>query len=176
MCKENVRLDKYQRLNLINQFKILEKLYPDEASYYAVNRTALAEGYELHYDWIFESVYDGLNHEQCNEVLNILDMHRAFLFSFNNLPETEQANIDFEKIKFKGFDGNNEGQLMGYVRYFIIELGRFDELKYDSKFPSFNSHSPMIESYQKMLQKWESIEVENKFNLTASQILDIIEH
>ncbi|MFA0674070.1 YfbU family protein, partial [Vibrio sp. 10N.222.51.A6] len=41
-----MKLDKKERLALVNQFLILEKLYPEEADYYAQHRQAISEGYE----------------------------------------------------------------------------------------------------------------------------------
>lgn len=36
-----------ERLFLVNQFRILEALYPDEAEYYAIQREAVSAGYTL---------------------------------------------------------------------------------------------------------------------------------
>lgn len=45
---KQMELSKLERLNLINQFFILEKLYPEDANYYATHRKAIQEGYKLH--------------------------------------------------------------------------------------------------------------------------------
>ncbi|WP_019677381.1 YfbU family protein [Arsukibacterium perlucidum] len=58
-------MDKLKRYELINQLLILEKLYPEEADYYAKNRKALENGYELHYSWLTENISDGLSEEEC---------------------------------------------------------------------------------------------------------------
>ena len=69
-----MKLNKKERLNLVNQFLILEKLYPNEADYYAEHRQALQEGYELHYKWIYENMWDGLSEEECmNKGVRFLD-------------------------------------------------------------------------------------------------------
>ncbi|MGG5870195.1 YfbU family protein [Pseudomonas peli] len=161
-------MDKLKRYELINQLLILEKLYPEEADYYSRNRKALENGYELHYSWLTENINDGLSEEQCKEVLDILDMYRSITFSWQRLHDGEEIP---ENLKFRGFDGNNETELMGYVQYFIIELDRFEELKYGKEHPYFNSHHPTLEMYRRMLTIWK----EYDFDLTNEQIASIME-
>lgn len=160
-------MDKLKRFELINQLLILEKLYPDEADTYAKNRKALEYGFQLHYDWLTENLNEGLSKEECQEVLDILDMYRSITFSWQRLNPSK----DIPKgMRFKGFDGNNEPDLRNYVQYFVIELGRFEELTYGQKFPRFNSHTRMLERYKKQLAVWKQYD----FDLTAEQITSIL--
>jgi uncharacterized protein YfbU (UPF0304 family) len=161
-------MDKLKRYELINQLLILEKLYPEESEYYANNRKALERGYELHYNWLTEHISDGLSTEQCNEILEILDMYRSITLSWNRLSKEKEIP---DKLKFKGFDGNNETAWMGYVQYFIIDLDRFRELTYGNEYPYFNSHLPMLKKYQKMLNIWKNFD----FDLTKEQINVLLE-
>ena len=161
-------MDKLKRYELINQLLILEKLYPEEADYYARNRKALENGYELHYSWLTENISDGLSEEECKEVLDILDMYRSITFSWQRLHEGEELP---EKLKFRGFDGNNETALMSYVQYFVIDLERFDELTYGKEHPYFNSHFPMLDKYRRMLSVWKKYD----FDLTEEQIASVME-
>lgn len=161
-------MDKLKRYELINQLLILEKLYPEEADYYARNRKALENGYELHYSWLTENISDGLSEEECKEVLDILDMYRSITFSWQRLHEGEELP---EKLKFRGFDGNNETALMGYVQYFVIDLERFDELTYGKEHPYFNSHCTMLDKYRRMLSVWKQYD----FDLTEDQIASVME-
>ncbi|SHK26795.1 hypothetical protein SAMN05216369_1279 [Marinobacter antarcticus] len=161
-------MDKLKRYELINQLLILEKLYPEDADYYSKNRKALENGYELHYSWLTESISDGLSEEQCKEVLDILDMYRSITFSWQRLHDGQEIP---DKLKFQGFDGNYETELMGYVQYFVIELARFDELTYGKEHPYFNSHGPMLENYRRMLAVWK----EYGFDLTEDEIASVME-
>ena len=161
-------MDKLKRYELINQLLILEKLYPEDADYYSKNRKALEYGFELHYSWLTENLSEGLTAKQCKEVLDIMDMYRSITFSWTRLHPDEEIP---ERIKFKGFDGNNESDLRSYVQYFIMELDRFDELKYGQSFPSFNSHTRMLERYRNQLNVWRNFE----FNLSEEQIASILE-
>ena len=165
-----MNLTKSERLSLIYQMKILERLYPEEAVQFSQNRTALEEGFTLHYEWIFESLRDEMSEEDCQEVLNILDMYRAITFSLQKIDGCDDLE-DHRLAKFKGFDGNNEGQRMDYVRYFIVELERYDELK-QGKLPTFNSHTRMLPTYQKMLERWG--EVERSFEMSREQIAFVL--
>lgn len=155
-----------ERLMLSNQFRILEALYPDEADVYSERRIAIEEGYELHYapDHIYAET---LTPEECREVLDILNMYRALHFS--TLRDEDPVNLSVDDVQFPGFDGNNEGTLMGYVEYFVVKLGRFEELNTGS----FNSHAQMLGRYRRMLNVWK--EAANKHELTqqeAEQILN----
>lgn len=161
-------MDKLKRYELINQLLILEKLYPEDADYYSKNRKALENGYELHYSWLTENISDGLSEKQCGEVLDILDMYRSITFSWQRLHKDIEIP---DNLKFRGFDGNNETELMGYVQYFIIDLGRFDELTYGKEFPYLNSHCQMLDKYQRMLAVWRQYH----FDLTEEQISLIME-
>ena len=117
-----------------------------------------------------ESLNDELSEEQCKEVLDILDMYRAITFGLRDLDDGD-ALRGHHRAKFIGFDGNNEGQLMAYVRYFIVDLDRYEELK-EGKLPSFNSHTPMLSTYRSMLKSWKSNA--KKFELSRDDIAAIL--
>lgn len=161
-------MDKLKRFELINQLLILEKLYPEDADGYAENRKALEYGFQLHYDWLTQNLNDGLSKEECREVLDILEMYRSITFSWKRLNPAEDIP---RRLRFEGFDGNNEPDLRNYVQYFVIELGRFEELTYGQKFPRFNSHTRMLEIYKKRLAVWKQYD----FDLTPKQITSILE-
>lgn len=166
-----MELSKKERLILSNQLKILEKLYPDEAEYYVQHRKAIEEGYSLHYGWLYENIYDDLSINECKEVLDTLDMYRAITFSYKEIEDKGdlEAHIYF---KFSGFDGNNETKQMAYTQYFIIDLDRYQELKYDQPSPDFNSHMPMISQYRKMLNEWNNCK--DKYHLAKDDIERIL--
>ncbi|CAK2832462.1 YfbU family protein [Vibrio breoganii] len=166
-----MKLNRQERLNLVNQFLILEKLYPEEADYYAKHRKAIAEGYELHYEWIYEGLWEGLSKADCQFVLEILDLYRAISFSSRHFTnETVQKHSWYQ---FPGFDGNNESSYMAYCRYFIVDLERFDELRYGQDIPDLNSHAPTIKKYKAMLDTWH--ELGKPIDLTSEQIINILE-
>ena len=166
-------LTKKERLFLANQYKILEKLYPDEADYYEECRIAIEEGYKLHYDWAAEFIRDELSEKDCREVLNILEMFSTIVSSYRKLEDNTE--IDESLICFPGFDGNKEEEVkrMSYVKYFIHTLKRYDELKHPGEYPDYNTHWPMLEIYRKMLKKWNSFG-EDKSHLAKEQIIELL--
>ncbi|MFA0289702.1 MULTISPECIES: YfbU family protein, partial [unclassified Vibrio] len=166
-----MKLDKKERLALVNQFLILEKLYPEEADYYAQHRQAISEGYELHYDWIYENLWEGLSKEECRRVLDILDMYRTIHFSAKKCADTTVKEHYW--LKFPGFDGNEESSYMAYCRYFIVDLERYDELRYGQEIPDLNSHMPTLDKYDAMLSVWEGFG--KPHTLGADKILLILE-
>lgn len=150
-----MKLSRVERIILSNQCKILEKLYPDEAAYYAETREALESGYERHYEWRYEHVLaDTMSDEECGEVIQILAMFRALHDAYTAL--TDKSGIDEWQVKFHGFDGNNEAKQMGYAAYYCsTDGGRFTELT--GKDFSFNSHMPTLARYRIMRDRWEGL-------------------
>lgn len=167
-----MELNKFERLQLINQFKILEKLYPEEEKYYSEHRQALEEGYSLHYKWIFDGLWEELSEGQCKEVLDILEMYSAITISYGQLKNKEEFQED-PWLKFRGFDGNNESHLMSYCHYFIIDLKRYEELTYGAEFPDFNSHLPSLDKYRRMLEVWSNLQ--QKYHLSPQVLKQILE-
>ncbi len=160
-----------ERVIIANQFKILEKLYPDEAEYYSNHRKALECGYKLHYADIVENFYDEMSEEECREVIDILDMYRALTNSYNRLPD--KTGIDEDKIRFDGFDGNDETSQYLYTQYYIVDLDRYNELTYGQKHPDLNSHGHRLGKYRTMLAAWKSID--DRHNLNSNQIRAILD-
>lgn len=158
--------DRYNKLNLTNQYKIIEKLYPDEADYYSRHRKALEEGYAYQYDWIFEPFSTELSIEECRYVWDVLDLHRALFSSVKRL-DTNDTNLN-KKIKFKGFDGNNETKYLVYAEYILHDLNRYMELHSND----YNTHSPTSNKYSRMLKSWEKYNKTHKLN--EQQIKEIL--
>ncbi|CEP90228.1 YfbU domain [[Clostridium] sordellii] len=167
--KGEIKLSKLERLVLSNQYRILERLYPEEADYYEVNRKAIESGFELHYEDCFSSLSDSvLTSKECEEVLDILSMYSAITFS------DRDNEVEEYYVKFRGFDLNDEyeGKRVMYARYFINDLDRFTELKYGNIYVDCNSHTKTMEKYRRMLSVWKSMDDQN--NLNKEEILKIV--
>lgn len=170
-----MKLDRKDRFIIANQLKILEALYPEEASSYAIQRTAFEEGYESHYLWAMGHISENpLAEGDTKEVVDTLDMFRAIRHCYKNLPD--KAGIDEHALRFQGYDGNDsiESRLLGYARYFVVELERFQEILEDQTGHfDFNSHSEMREVYRRMLEVWKRLPVEQRHKLTKAQLVEI---
>ncbi len=164
-----MQLSKFERLVLANQLRMLETMFPAEAEYYANHRTALEEGYVLHYEWLFEHIDEELPKDDCQFVIEVLNMHRSMHFAFKDISETSLSLTD---VRFKGFDGNEETRHFAYARYFIEDLGRFQELAEQQPHADFNSHRPMTGTYRRMLKAWH--ESEDRFELDAADVQRIL--
>lgn len=104
---------------LSNQYRILEKLYPEEAEHHARAREVLEDGYELNYDWIAEHIAERpMSEDECKEDLDILDMFSALERSYARFAE-KPAGVDERDVRFHGFDGNHETEQLGYASFLI---------------------------------------------------------
>lgn len=167
-----MKLDRKERFVIVNQLKILEALFPAEASYYAIQRTAFENGYEAHYELAMDSISnDALTEEESEEVIDTLDMFSALKRSAKSL--SDRTGLNDYSLKFRGYDGNHaeECKLLGYARYFVVELERFkDILEGQDNHFDFNSHMEVRKVYSRMLVEWKKIpsgqESGTKHNLT----------
>ena len=70
-------MTKTERLILVNQLKILAHLEPENRDYYNESIEILENGYSVFYDSITSNIYDEMQEEKGNLVLNILDLYCA---------------------------------------------------------------------------------------------------
>ncbi|MEO4187099.1 YfbU family protein [Acinetobacter pittii] len=147
-----MKLDKKDRLVLINQYKILAKLEVNDAHYYKELIEILENGYEIFYSLLDQWLDEEMPYEESRFVLNILDLYRA-------IEDLKRRTKDEELIQhsyciFKGFDGNNETEYLGFTRFLIEIQGKFQEQKqYYYQNDHLNSHFPMLDKYKRMLDK-----------------------
>jgi uncharacterized protein YfbU (UPF0304 family) len=94
-----------------------------------------------------------------NFVFDTLDMWRLIEDAYAGFSATEKARIDKEvdahakSLKFIGFDGNNEGEYMRIARFLIEKIGLYQEFKGRD----LNSHWPMVELYDQMINLFRPI-------------------
>lgn len=135
-----------ERVILANQYEILGKL-DDEQAY-----LNLAENLRDGHEWIYNqkiSVSPIFTEEQSDLVVSILDLYDVIQDSFDAL--SDKGSLTADRVKFPGFDGNNEGE---YMRFFsaLVENGQFAHVKANK-----NSHMQKVSIYKNMLDKWESL-------------------
>jgi hypothetical protein len=140
-----------ERLILANQYAILEKLSEDEddAKHYAQMRTIVQDGLTLEYGDLYSGFEkEELTEQQCNEVIDILDMYRHITDSYEALADKE--GLTASGVRFPGFDGNDhlESRYAAYVELHLDQR-KWSELQ-DRK-GNLNSHRQMLEKYRLML-------------------------
>lgn len=168
-------MDKVQKLILINQYKILSLLDPNEKEDYDKRIDALVSGYTLNQEWHIGWIGDDHPVDDCKFVLDVLDMFDRIKFSIETKKITGIPK-DY-RTKFRGFDGNDQFECwcMGYARYLFEHENRFTYLIDDKKF-DFNSHMPTARLYESMLEKYRKYDLSElpDYCLNKEQIEEII--
>lgn len=164
------KLTQLDRLMLSNQFKILRALYPDDADMYDEMLNIVERGYTGLYYELFEHIHEEVPQEVYDEVIDILNMYRAINFSFSDLSQEEKSTIPEHKLKFGGFDGNNEPYHRGIAIFLLNSQGRYQELQEEKS--SYNTHFPTLNKYRRMLRDWS--EIGKKDKLTFFEIRKLL--
>lgn len=166
-----MELSKKDRVFLINQYKILAALYPDESKHYEELITILDHGYEIFFSMIDEWVSDDMPEVEGRFVLDILNVYRVIEDVKRTSKNSEITGHSYSF--FRGFDGNNETQYMVFARFLVTEQGKFiEQEKYLNKNGNMNSHSPMLDKYGAMVDKWK--ELDSKWKLNEVEVLEIL--
>lgn len=103
------------------------------------------EGYNLH----------TVPSSTADEVGNILTMWRVLTGGYDRLSEEDQKEVlthtshrarEDGKLRFPGFDGNEESAHLSVAMFLVEKMNRFQEL--DAR--NLNSHWPMLDEYRRM--------------------------
>jgi uncharacterized protein len=133
-------MTKTERLLLMNQFRILAELIPAEADHCNKLIEVLEHGYTREYHMLTESFPEELSREISEEVVEILEMHRALHYGYTDLADKNGVNGDL--IAFRGFDANEEVRHFGYASFLIRKLGYWQESA--NAGDGLNSHFPTL--------------------------------
>jgi uncharacterized protein YfbU (UPF0304 family) len=159
-----LELTNIERLLLANQYEILCTLKSDE-SY-----SRMAENLRSGHKWLYEQhavrISDNLPESETEHVLSILGIYSDLRDSYDRL--TDKSGIDEHLVKFPGFDGNNEAELLLFARA-LSQNGNYAEtIGKDAK----NSHMPTTAMYQRMIVEWKNLG-EPRFPISRENILRI---
>ncbi|MDZ4797684.1 MAG: YfbU family protein [Bryobacteraceae bacterium] len=171
---ETTTLTPAERLQLVNQYRILEALYPDEAEHYAEHREIVAEGITIRYGELFGELSDEIDVIEGKYVCEVLDMYKMLLGSF--LALEDKQGLTEKDVRFRGFDGHSESGRLALARHFE-KLERWEDVltgDIDSHTPStIYQYPPMLERYQPMMERLASKDPFG-WRFSASQIKEII--
>ncbi|MBN1515273.1 YfbU family protein [Candidatus Sumerlaeota bacterium] len=167
-----MELEKKDRLMLINQYLILEKLDPDpdNANKYKYYQGILKHGFESEYSAFLSDIDDGLSKEDCQKVQAFLNLYRFIKNSFDALDD--KGEITEEQIRFKGFDGTYESLHLAFARHLINEKEYCSELRQGQEDSDLNSHCTMLDYYTRMFELWCKWNHPGK--MTAKQIEELV--
>lgn len=161
-------LSNYQRISLINQFKILDHISSD--SIYKQHIEVLRNGFTNFYDEIFETLSKEVPEEVSTFVHEVLNMYRS-MHTFarrNNYPDL------LEQMVFEGFDGATEFEYWDYTEFLLNFLNRYKELKDNKGDNDFNSHTSNIYQYKRQLKIWEKYNNPNFESINKDIISEIL--
>lgn len=127
---------------------------------------------------MFNEFYeDELSIEECRYVLDILEMYRGIIYSFIELTRNNNLkSLSENDVVFPGFDGNDDKECLylGYARYFVKDLGRYDEIQ-DHTMDDFNSHMPMCGKYDRMLAVWHKLSNPERYRMSEDTIKEVLD-
>src|ERR1700688_4654939 len=148
---EHKTLTPVQRLQLINQFLILEKLYPEHAKDYAERRGIIAHGYTIQYEEVFSEVFEEMDVAECKYVFDVLNLYRTLIQSYDAL--ADKKGLKAEDVRFRGFDGNNETKRWAFAEH-LKKQGKWKE----TLAGGLDSHTETsVSLYPRMLEKFAPI-------------------
>ena len=121
------------------------------------------EGFVTEYPAAFLPLQPELPRRECELLRDILDMFRTIEPSLKALPPEERTALGEHvehALTFQGFDygDDREARLATYAQY-LVSTDRWTERSRefgDSPAPG-NSHSPMLDTYQRMLSAWRPL-------------------
>ncbi|MFP1880409.1 YfbU family protein [Lonsdalea quercina] len=97
--------------------------------------------------------------ESVKYVLDILQMWSIIEYSYSELSEEDKTILQRDAAlfgnnpRFKGFDGNNESELLVAAEFIINKLDRFHEFK--GRY--LNSHATSVDGYDRMLKVFNKV-------------------
>ena len=133
----------------------------------------LEQGFVREYYREFEDLRAELSPEDCQFVVDVLDLFRLIYYSLEELgvePDSELAR----RLRFAGFDCNDrrEGHMHSYVEFLFAD-GRWEELKptFDRRNGGGRAISPQRGIYQRMLDAYREVITRVDLPLGAPEFL-----
>jgi uncharacterized protein YfbU (UPF0304 family) len=146
--------DLFKRMVLANQYRILSYLDADNDDFWQRAADQAVRG------WPVESLPDvEIMQSHQRDALTTQDQHvvldalNVFELLQDGLKEGYLPKREHVFTSFPGFDGNNEGKLLAYVRHVVEQEHRFEYVERAND--DFNSRMPTLELYQRMISAWE---------------------
>ncbi len=164
---ESMRTVDRQVLSLLH--RILGRVLPEDANdvdgdeeYQLMRAKILEEGFTGEYWYETAGFRTELSRRDCDRVSDILQMFRVLTFSIEHLAE-DGSPVDKElsyRLEYQGFDHNDplESHMADYVAFQMKDGEHWTELKpHIERHDNGNSHSPMLDTYLRMLAEYRRI-------------------
>lgn len=157
-----------QRLILSNQYYLMSQLDPAHSEKYQRLKTIVERGYGLQMCELNKE-FGNLPTEECQEIINIMEMYHAMQESNNILDAEEQSKVDQRRLQFLGFDMAKEPQQVCYVRFLVDSEGMYPHFEKGEHY--FNAQVPMLEKYRRMLATWK--DCPRQYHLSSTELVQI---
>lgn len=145
----NLTFTDTERIILANQYEILAALKNDP--HFTQLAEALRDGHKWLYEQSFTWVSEVMPDKVAEDVLKTIEIYSAMKDSYRDL--ADKSGIEERLLEFRGFDGNNEGELLHFARALRVN-DRYTETLGTG---DLNSHMPMCEMYDRMVAAWDML-------------------
>lgn len=142
-------LTNFERISLINQFKLLNA--QEESETYKQHIAALEGGFTNFYCEIFQELSNEVSDEVLNFTNKVLEMYR----SLHVFAKRNNENELLKAVSFDGFDSHSEYDYWAYTDFLINTLGRYAEISENKGESDFRSHHMTLSGYERQLAVWE---------------------
>ena len=146
-----------ERLQLMLSSEILKAVAPHNNLVDVKSLNNFIDALSSGHDWAIKEIMPGVITEtdktdDVEFVYSVLNMFRIIKFSLNEI----QDNSDLSnKLKFKGFDNNEEPEFHSICLFILYHLEKYRELQ--DKSIQDGAMMPMVKQYVKMLEKYQKI-------------------
>lgn len=129
-------------------------------------------------EWDLPGVFhrDSDDRRDLNYVQDVLDMWDRLERGFDRLQKSDKERVAQEaaplgkKVRFPGFDGNNEGRFLGIARFLTNQMERWTRFAGRD----LNSHMPTTAMYKRMLEAFEPMKKSFEDDLNLSQVVKLL--
>ncbi|WP_439242637.1 MULTISPECIES: YfbU family protein [unclassified Lonepinella] len=156
-----------QRLILSNQYKLMGLLEPENKAKYARLEAIVKGGFARELKEL-DQEFNDISLEECQTVLDTLEMYKALHVSYNNL--TDKSTVTPHRLQFVGYCAVREKKYLSYLRFITGVEGKYQEFMRCEH--GCDSQTPMWDKYTKMLDEWRNCP--HGYHLSIQEIQNIL--
>ncbi len=160
-----------ERAILANQFRILAATDAENKEQHLVDAEVFESGFTGLYQESLQRIGEEVTPEICKETHEILGMYRMIDGAIGGLSPEIRETLDLKKIKFQGFDANNDRHYH-FMTFMIDKQGKYQE--HNSNY--INSHNALtIHMYRNMLKVYKKLQKQHVHNFSLQNLQEFID-
>ncbi|UAY77351.1 YfbU family protein [Pasteurella canis] len=156
-----------QRLILANQYKLMGLLDSQNSSKYQRLEAIVKGGFALELKEL-DKEFSDLSENECQIVLDTLEMYHALQVSYNNL--NDKSALTLHRLQFAGYCAVREKKYLNYLRFITGVEGKYQEFMRCEH--GCDSQVPMWDKYTRMLDAWR--ECPHGYHLSMTEIQNVL--